>query len=106
MVLCCGQICGLAESQALLRARWRLSDACSGHESEKSAAAWDEVLREEAAVFAVGFFVDGLGEPRVADEVLQRKKFAAEVNRVSAGSFFLRRVVRESVERGRGSMGK
>jgi hypothetical protein len=31
----------------------------------------------------MGFFVDGLGEVGVADEMLQVKKLAAEINRVA-----------------------
>ena len=83
------------------------SQAMVAHRA-RATAGWGKVLWEDATVPSRRSLVDRLGEPRVSNQVLQRKKFAAEINAVAALLFAherrarVKRIgVRESREKAR-----
>src|SRR5688572_19742989 len=53
-----------------------------------AAAQLEKILRQHATISPVRLLIDRLGEPGIPDEMLQRKKFAADIHGVAA-NFFL-----------------
>ncbi len=69
-------------------------------------AAHFQILREQAAVAAVGFLVDCLGQPGIADQVLEREELAGEIDGTTGFLFLHAGGMRASAESARGSTQK